>query len=138
MEGKRVERRRHSREFKAEVLQACREPGASVAAVALARGVNANLVHRWLRLATIAPAPAPTVTPAVKAQERPTEGGGGGGGGGGGEFVALRLPAPPVVTAVPPAPDIRIELRRGATSVTVSWPVAGASDCAAWLREWLR
>ena len=58
-------------------------------------------------------------------------------GGGGGEFVALRLPAPPVVAA-PPAPDIRIELRRGATSVTVSWPVAGASDCATWLREWLR
>jgi len=50
MEGKRVERRRHSREFKAEVLRACREPGASVAAIALARGVNANLVHRWLRV----------------------------------------------------------------------------------------
>jgi transposase len=128
MEGKRVERRRHSREFKAEVLRACREPGASVAAVALARGVNANLVHRWLRLATMAPAPA--VTPAVKAQERPAEDGGG-------EFVAQRLPAPPVVAAQP-APDIRIDLRRGATSVTVSWPVASASDCAAWLREWLR
>ena len=119
MEGKRVERRRHSREFKAEVLQACREPGASVAGIALARGVNANLVHRWLRLA------APL--PAVKLAGRPAEGGG--------EFVALRLPAVPVV-ATPP--DIRIELRRGATTVTVSWPMAGSADCAAWLREWLR
>jgi transposase len=123
MEGKSVKRRRHSREFKAEVLQACGEPGASVAAIALAHGVNANLVHRWLRLSMT------VLAPAAKAHERPAEGGG--------EFVALRLPAPPVVAA-PPAPDIRIELRRGATSVTVSWPMAGASDCAAWLREWLR
>ena len=121
MESKRVERRRHSGEFKAEVLRACREPGASVAGIALARGVNANLVHRWLRLA------APPS--AAKLAERPAEGGG--------EFVALRLPAPPVVAALP-APDIRIELRRGATAVTVSWPMAGSADCAAWLREWLR
>jgi transposase len=126
MEDKRVKRRRHSREFKGEVLQACREPGASVAAIALAHGVNANLVHRWLRLSMTASAPA------AKAHEQSAEDGGGGG-----EFVALRLPAPAGV-AVPPAPDIRIELRRGATSVSVSWPMAGSSDCAAWLREWLR
>ena len=130
MESKRVVRRRHSREFKAEVLQACREPGASVAAIALARGVNANLVHRWLRLAITAPTPLPTPTPVARAREQQAEDSGG-------EFVALRLPALPVVAA-PPAPDIRIELRRGATSVTVSWPMAGSSDCAAWLREWLR
>ena len=127
MESKSVERRRHSREFKAEVLRACREPGASVAAIALARGVNANLVHRWLRLGATAAAPA------AKAHERPAEGGGGGGG----EFVALRLP-PSLVATARPAPDIRIELRRGVTSVTVSWPMIGSSDCAAWLREWLR
>ena len=119
MQGKRVERRRHSREFKTEVLQACREPGASVAGIALARGVNANLVHRWLRLA--APASALVSMPAAKAYERPAEDGGGDG-----EFVALRLP------------DIRIELRRGGASVTVSWPMAGSIDCAAWLGEWLR
>lgn len=122
MEGKRVERRRHSREFKAEVLRACREPGASVAAIALARGVNANLVHRWLRLASTAPA--------AIALERSAEDGGG-------EFIALQLPAPPVGVA-PPAPDIRIELRRGPTSVSVSWPAQEAGACAAWLRKWLR
>ena len=128
MEDKRVGRRRHSREFKAEVLRACREPGASVAAIALARGVNANLVHRWLRLA--APASALASMPAAKAHERPAEDGAGNG-----EFVALRLPAPPLVAALP---DIRIELRRGATTVSVSWPTQEASACAAWLREWLR
>jgi transposase len=43
---RRRPRRRHSGAFKAEVLAACTHPGASVASVALAHGVNANLVHR--------------------------------------------------------------------------------------------
>ena len=34
--------------------------------------------------------------------------------------------------------DIRFELRRGATTVTISWPTQAAGECAAWLREWLR
>ena len=101
-----------------------------MAGVALARGVNANLVHRWLRLA--APASALASMPAAKAHERAAEDGGGGGGG---EFVALRLPAPPVVAALP---DIRIELRRGATTVSVSWPTQEAGACATWLGQWLR
>jgi hypothetical protein len=36
------------------------------------------------------------------------------------------------------AGDICIELRRGATTVTIRWPAQAAGDCAAWLREWLR
>jgi len=35
-------------------------------------------------------------------------------------------------------PDIRIELRRGATTVNIHWPTQVGGDCAAWLREWLR
>ena len=42
-------RRRHSEQFKAQVLAACAEPGASISAVALSFGVNANLVHQWRR-----------------------------------------------------------------------------------------
>lgn len=38
------QRRRHSAAFKAEVLAACAEPGASVAAVAMAFKLNDNLV----------------------------------------------------------------------------------------------
>ena len=41
-------RRTHSPEFKAMVLAACRLPGASIAAVALAHGINANVAHKWL------------------------------------------------------------------------------------------
>ena len=42
-------RRRHGAQFKQEVLAACDQPGASVAGVAQAFGVNANLVHQWRR-----------------------------------------------------------------------------------------
>ena len=41
-------RRRHSPEFKARVVDACQVRGASVAGVALAHGVNANLVRKWV------------------------------------------------------------------------------------------
>ena len=61
-------RRTHTPEFKAQVLAACRQPGASIAAVALAHGLNSNVVHKWLagigmkrsgqRLSTEADSPA--------------------------------------------------------------------------------
>jgi hypothetical protein len=37
----------------------------------------------------------------------------------------------------PPA-DIRIELERSGVSVSVSWPVSAAAECATWVREVLR
>lgn len=114
MDSKTVARRRHSRELKTEVLAACAEPGASVAAVALAHGLNANLVHKWRRGKDCGLASHGSTT-AV------------------GEFIALPLPTPAA-----PARDIRIELRRGASAVTVSWPVAAAAECAGWLGQWLK
>lgn len=48
MHPKPLIRRTHSPEFKANVLATCRQPGASIAAVALAHGINANVVHKWL------------------------------------------------------------------------------------------
>jgi transposase len=50
------------------------------------------------------------------------------------QFIAL--PLPPSTAGV--LPDIRIELRRGATTVSIIWPGQAASECGAWLREWLR
>ncbi len=43
--------RRYSAQLKAQVLEQCAAPGASVAKVAMSHGVNANVVHRWRRLA---------------------------------------------------------------------------------------
>ena len=49
------------------------------------------------------------------------------------EFVSLTLaPGPAVVD------DIRLELRRGAIAVNVTWPLSASGQCAAWLREILR
>ena len=50
-------------------------------------------------------------------------------------FVPLRLPAQPATATLP---DIRIELRRGATLIAVTWPAGAAAECAAWMRELLR
>jgi len=44
----RRRRRTHSPEFKANVVAACRAPGVSIAAVAMANGINANLARRWV------------------------------------------------------------------------------------------
>ena len=120
METKKVVRRKHSKEFRAEVIQACREPRASVAAIALRSGLNANVVYRWLREDAGVHADAGSL--AVMGR-RP-----------GAEFIAVQLPPP----AAAQTTAIRLEMRRGASSVTVSWPLQGAGECAAWLREWLR
>ncbi len=110
-------RRKHSDEFKAQTVRACEQPGVSMAAIALANGVNANLLRRWvLRHRAVGSAALATTSRTAPA------------------FVALALPAPPA-TAVA---HIRIEIKRGATSVNVVWPASAAEGCAVWLRELLR
>jgi len=124
METKRVTRRKHSKEFRAEVIQSCREPGASVAAIALRSGLNANVVYRWLREAAGADAGVHVDAGGLAVMGgRPSA-----------EFIAVQLPP----SAAAQSPAIRLEMRRGASTVTVSWPLQGAGECAAWLREWLR
>ena len=41
-------RGRYTDEFKAQIIAACRQPGVSTAAVALANGINDNLLRRWI------------------------------------------------------------------------------------------
>jgi transposase len=68
-------RRRHSDEFKADAVAACTQPGMSMAAVAMAHGINANLLRRWVHEAEMKPA-SDTVCAALddgaKAQEPKT------------------------------------------------------------------
>jgi transposase len=118
-------RRRYDSEFKARVVAACNEPGASVAGVARAHDLNANLVQKWRRGRGMGSAalPAPKPLPIERAAE----------------FVCVSLPAAPAaVASAMAAQNIRIELKRGAMAVAVSWPSLAATDCAAWLRELLR
>ena len=126
--GTRAPRRRHADELKARVLAACAEPGASVAAVAQAHGLNANLVHKWRRgCGSAAHGAARPLRSAMTT---------------GAEFIALTLPATTVAAPATngqaiatPAADIRIEWRRGSAAIAVSWPVSAAPECARWLLQ---
>lgn len=115
-------RRTHPEEFKQGVIAACCEAGASVAGIALANGINANQVRRWMRERGIEP---PSRSLPVRSISSAC----------GAEPAFVPVPIPPVVSEVP---DIRIEVRRGNTAVKIEWPGQAASDCAAWLRDWLR
>ena len=111
-------RGRYSEAFKAQVITAARQPGVSTAAVALANGLNANLLRRWI---SESDAPRPMTrsnTAAVTATAQPP-------------FVALQ---------VAPRKDsseglIHIELQRAGTTVRIQWPVSAARECAGWVRE---
>ena len=96
------------------MLAECEEPGASVAKIAMAHGINANVVHRWRQLARKSSA-------RVEPENL--------------EFVPVTLPSEPVRAE---AGDIQIQLRRGATAITITWPMSAAPDLAAWMRELLR
>lgn len=126
MQSNTKQRRRHAPELKAQVLKACDEPGASVAAVAREYGLNDNLVHQWRRgrgIGALATADGQALEESMAAK-----------------FIALPLP-PSTPTAAGEASvpvDICLEIRRGAVVVKVTWPLSAASQSAAWLREVLR
>ena len=121
----RRRQRVHSDDFKAKAVAACMHPGISMAAVAMANGINANLLKRWVRAAET-PSVGSLPKAALPSHNRP-------------------VTPPPAVAFVPmqlPTPvqgaDIRIELRCGTTAISVSWPVQAAPACAVWMRELLR
>ena len=115
-------RRHHPEAFKRAVIEACCEAGASVAGIAMANGVNANQVRRWMRERCIKPPTRRLPMPLIETAPAMAP-----------EFVQL-----PIVPAEPESRDIRIEVRRGDTAVKVDWPVEASGNCAAWLRDWLR
>lgn len=87
MEANPKQRRRHSAAFKAQVLAACAEPGASVAAVALSFKLNDNLVHQWRRGRGGDSGCGTSSTAIVESTP---------------QFIALSLPVPPSPPAAPP------------------------------------
>ena len=138
MHPKTGTRRSHSDELKAKVLAACDEPGASISGVALAHGLNTNLVRKW-RSGRGARLAGTAITPAAPGLALPPPLGTTV------EFVAIEMPTPPKAavraaaepTAAAPIgePLIQIELRRGPLHLNVRWPTAAADDCRAWLSE---
>jgi transposase len=138
MHSNAVPRRRHSAELKAKVLSACNEPGASIAAVALSHGLNANLVRKWLGgrglKRTGIPAPVAVKTSVAAAPLLAADA----------RFVPIELAVPAAARAeavrqadiaAAVLEPIHIELRRGPLHLSVRWPSSTVEDCTAWLRE---
>jgi len=133
----RSQRRVHDAEFKTKVLAECQQPGASVAAVALAHGLNVNLLRKWLvgrgikRTGLAAPR---TVTRKPVGVDTT---------GSSLQFIPVEIaPAPVAAPAAeseqarsPSFEEIHVELTRGATQLHVRWPSTEAAACTAWLRE---
>ena len=121
MNPNRSNRRVHSSEFKAQVLGECRQPDASVAAVAIGHGLNPNVVRKWLagqnlkRMAAKTPVPAQRVRPL--------------------QFVPVELTKAEYLANLPPSlPDIRIELERGGLRLKLQCSAGAAPQYAALLR----
>lgn len=104
-------RRTHPAEFKAKLVAICRQPGISVSAVALAHGVNANLLRRWVKQFPV-----------------------------GIEFPVTPTPIKLVPVQIETLPDenIQFDIQRGATRIHIRWPVIEADACARWLGGWLK
>lgn len=120
-------RRRHTDEFKAQVVAACLQPGVSIAGVALANGLNANLLRNWVQAHRDRQAGG---VPARLGREERTE--------------PVHGSPPTLVPVSLQTEDarscggIQIEIRRQGTVFQITWPASEAAVCAQWLREVLR
>ena len=153
-------RRSYTAQFKTQLVAACQLPGASVAALALEHGINANLLHRWRRehersmilvssdAAVASSLPAQScaksaltvpVASSVMSERNLAQ-----------SSMAvtrsvpafvpvdLHRPTPTIPASSTASADIRIECCHHGTQVTVHWPVAAAIECTRWLQSLLR
>ncbi len=59
-------KRRFDRRTRQRLVEACLEPGESVGGLAVRHGVNANLLHKWIKLSQQRLADAPTQSPTAE------------------------------------------------------------------------
>lgn len=152
-------RRTYTPQFKAELVAACLQPGASIAATAREHGMNANVLHRWLKehrlcqrqiACDMAPAVVCDVAahcddaaaaPVIHAQpvSAPAHGPHASAVP---AFIAMALGSPVMESKAAGAQadctDIRIECCHHGTRVTVNWPVAAAAECSRALQSLLQ
>jgi transposase len=117
-------RRRHSPAFRAASVAACLEPGASVAAVALERQLNANLLRKWVQKARTGSALANVMARTEAYRAAPA-------------FMPLPLETRRESAPTSAERPIRVQIRKARSRITVEWPTTSAGACAAWLRELL-
>ena len=113
-------RQRHSPQFKQQVVAACAEPGASVAGIALAHGLNANMLRKWIR----------EHRTGNHALAKPA-------------FVALPMPGSKIRQPITDNADVHtdsfcIEIPYRHQPIRIHWPVSQTDQCLTLLRELLR
>jgi transposase-like protein len=106
-------RRSYPKSFKAQVIQECAQPGASIASIALSHKLNANLVHEWIRLQSqkstaLQPAFIPLPVSLAGAKSHPS------------------------------SSHICVETQPPRGTVKVNGPTENATACATFLRDLLR
>jgi transposase len=106
--SERKANRRHSEEFKAQVVAQCLVRGASVIAVAKANGIGDSLLYSW-----IAKHRAKSISPIKPSAAK---------------FIEL----PVSHTSGMP---IHVEVRKGSLQMSIDWPSSAAVAAAVWLRE---
>ena len=104
-------RRRHSRQFKQQVVRASFVPGASIASVAREFEVNASLVHNWRKQLGQA---CPENTDFIR-------------------VAPLSMGFDKGV--IPVAETLRVEIASAMGVVTLHWPMACLDYLAAWLKS---
>lgn len=109
-----IRRRRHPSEFKRQLVALC-QPGVSTSAVALAHGVNTNLLRRWIKQYA-AELPSQAIAAPAKLAA-----------------VQVDLPA-----ELPVDDAIEISIQKSTTRINVRWPGTQAHACGQWLGEWIK
>lgn len=109
-------RRQHAPEFKRGLVALCR-PGVPISAVALAHGVNANLLRRWINQHRNELAAAPAASALSK-------------------LVAVQVDLPAQVPSGDDAIEIGIE--KNNARISIRWPGNQAHAFGQWLGMWLK
>lgn len=100
------QRSSYPKPFKAQVVQECLQPGASVSSVAISHGINANVIRKWLPIyRDKAVAPLPAFVPLHPMPKQHAD-----------ETVMVALPL-------------------GAQTITVKWPISDPEGCARFIRS---
>lgn len=120
--------RTYTREFKAELVAACQVPGASIAAVAGAHGMNANVLHRWLKEHALSGCYGQSDSgianrSSVALQQHIPA------------FIPVQLPTP---APEPETQAIEVDIRKGALTMRIKWPSSASADFASWAASILK
>ena len=108
--------RTYTPEFKAELVAACQQTGVSIAALAGHHGMNASVLHRWIKEHQHSGCHAVVERPAPNTRGVPA-------------FVPIPLQLPKPAGN---AHEIKIQLRRDALTIDVTWPMHAVADLASW------